>query len=102
MLQNVIKVTLPHGAAQEGQGLTQELIIYVDAANDFYLDGKKMATADIITALKTACAGKRDQTVFVKADEKAQYGAVIELIDNIKVIGGIEHVALATQKTVPA
>src|SRR5580700_2060888 len=97
MMQNVIKVNLPHGSAQEGNGLKQELIVYIDALNVFYLDGKKMSAIDIVSTLRTACIGKSNQTVFIQADEKAQYGTVIELIDSIKVISGIEHVALATQ-----
>jgi biopolymer transport protein ExbD/biopolymer transport protein TolR len=98
MMHNVIKVTLPRGAAQEGTGLTQELIVYIDAHNQIYWDSKNITVADLIATLQKLCDTKQNQVVFVKADEKASYGTVLELVDKIKVVSGIQHVALATQK----
>ena len=34
----------------------------------------------------------------MKADTSISYGTVIELVDEIKFVGGIKYVALATQK----
>ena len=36
--------------------------------------------------------------VFVKADQGVPYGKVIDLVDTIKVAGGIKYVALATKR----
>lgn len=98
MLHNVIKVTLPHGERQEGKNLKPELVVYVDAQNCVYWDSKKTTVADLCTQVKKACGTKKDQVLFVKADEQASYGTVLELVDSIKGIGGVQHVALATQK----
>lgn len=98
MMHNVIKVTLPRGETQEGKGLEPELVVYVDAQNDVYWEGKKTVLSELCTLIRVACGTKKDQVLFVKADEKASYGTVLELVDSIKVVGGVQHVALATQK----
>ncbi len=98
MMHNVIKVTLPRGTQQEGKDLKPELVVYVDAHNCLFWDGKKMSVADICKTVKGICGSKRDQVLFVKADEKSSSGTVLELIDSIKGIGGVQHVALVTQK----
>lgn len=102
MMHNAIKVTLPRGTQQESKDLKPELVVYVDAQNDLYWDGKKMNVADICAAVKNVCGNKRDQVLFVKADAASSSGTVLELIDSIKGIGGVQHVALVTQKRVGA
>lgn len=98
MMHNVIKVTLPRGNQQEGKDLKSELEVYVDAHNAIFWDGKKMSVAEVCAAIKKAYGTRKEQVLFVKADEKASYGTVLELVDSIKGIGGVQHVALATQK----
>lgn len=98
MMQNVIKVTLPHGNQQEGKELKPELVVYVDAQNSVYWHDKKMSVAEICAVIKKESAARKNDLLFVKADEKASYGTVLELVDSIKGIGGVQHVALATQK----
>jgi len=98
MLNNGIKVSLPKGNVQEDAHTTQEYVVYVDQNNTLFFDGKPMDDVAIVQALKDALAGKEDQVVFVKADEAARYGSILELVDTIKDVGGIKHVALATQK----
>lgn len=100
MMQNVIKVTLPKGTQQEGKDLKPELVVYVDAQNELYWDGKKMKVAEICATIKSLVGGKKEQVLFVKADEKSSSGTLLELIDSIKGIGGVQHVALVTQKRV--
>jgi biopolymer transport protein TolR len=98
MLNNIIKVTLPRSAVQEGGAHNQELVVYVDKENLLFFDGKSMEVGAIIEQLKTLTATKKDAVVFVKADEGAQYGKIINLISAIKLLAGIQYVALATQK----
>lgn len=100
MINNIIKVTLPKGNIQEDPHTMQEIVVYVDQNNTLFFDGKSIDDKDIISVLKTALGGKEDQVVFIKADEGARYGNVLELVDSIKDVGGIKHVALATQKRV--
>jgi len=100
MLNNAVRVNLPRGKAKEDAGVQQELVVYIDKDGTLFFNGKTCATRDALIAdIKIAVAADRDKTVFVKADEMAQYGRVLELVDNIKVIGGVSYVALATKPT---
>lgn len=98
-IHNAIKVTLPRGNTQETAAQQpDELIVFIDKAGDFYLNNTKVAKADLIEQIKKAVGTDHEKTVYVKADTAISYGTVIELVDDIKFVGGIKYVALATQK----
>ncbi len=99
VLQNAIKVTLPRGNAQEDASNTQqELVVFIDKQGDFYINKDKIAKKDLIVQIKKTVGNDHEKTVYVKADTAISYGTVIELVDDIKFVGGIKYVALATQK----
>ena len=98
MIQNAIRVDLPRGKAKEDAGAQQELVVFLDKDNKLFFNGDQIATDVAIDKLKQLAGESGDRTVFVKADQAASYGKVIELVDQIKVVSGIKYVALATQK----
>jgi len=99
ILQNAIKVTLPRGNTQEDSAQQHnELIVFIDKQGDFYINNTKIAKAELITEIKKEVGNDHERTVYVKADTAISYGTVIELVDDIKCVGGIKYVALATQK----
>ena len=98
MIQNAIRVTLPKGNAKEDGGSQQELVVYVDKDTKLFFNTKELSKADLVTQLQDAIGEQKDKMVFVKADQAVSYGNVLELVDHLKVIGGISHVVLATQK----
>jgi biopolymer transport protein TolR len=102
MMQNAISVTLPKGQKNEVGSTPQELVVYIDKQNKHFLDGKPYAKDMLIKQLQKHVGNGKERTVFVKADQAASYGNVIELVDQIKVVGGVKYVALATQKRAQA
>lgn len=99
MINNAIKVELPKGKAQEDKGSSQELIVFVDRNNALFLNNDRIKNQDdLIKAIKKRVGNDTNRTLFVKADQGVKYGTVIELVDHIKVVGGIAYVALATQR----
>ncbi len=98
MIQNAIRVKLPKGQAKEDNGVTQDLVVYVDKENHIFFNGTDMAPDNVVQELKQRVGDQKDKIVRVQADQEASYGRVIELVDHIKVVGGISHVVLAMQK----
>lgn len=100
MIQNAIRVTLPKGKAKEDLGTQQQLAVYIDKDKQLFFNGQKVTNAEIVPLLKKEVGSDSNKMVHVKADQGVPYGNVLELVDHIKVVGGISHVVLATQKYV--
>ncbi len=96
-LQNAIRVTLPKGQAKENMSVQHELVVYIDKEGKFFFNQQQVDTEALIAQIKKAVGIEKERTVFVKADQEVSYGTVLELVDHIKVVGGVKYVALATQ-----
>lgn len=100
IMNNSIRVTLPKGQSREDAGAPQELVVTIDKQGKLFFNGQSVATSDkLIALIKKQITQDDDRTVFVLADETVLYGKVLELVDNIKVVGGISYVALATRQS---
>jgi biopolymer transport protein ExbD len=99
MMNNAIRIDLPHGKVQEAATKTQDIIVFVSKDGKLFLNKDAVSSSDtLIDRLKKKVGPARDKTVFVKADQGAHYGTVIELVDKIKSVGGVHYVALATER----
>ncbi|MCX5923544.1 MAG: biopolymer transporter ExbD [Candidatus Dependentiae bacterium] len=102
MLQNVIKVELPSSRIDDGvpsSQTQQDLTVYIDKGRKMYLNGTEYPLQTLLKELKSLVKKGKDEIVFVKADQAVPYGIVIDLVDTIKVSGGIKYVALATKRS---
>ncbi|MBV8661103.1 MAG: biopolymer transporter ExbD [Candidatus Dependentiae bacterium] len=101
MMNNVIKVELPSSQVNEVDSqVPQETIVYIDKQQKLYLNDVEMNLQSIVKALQKMGQQKQVEIVFVKADQAVEYGKVIDLVDTIKMAGGIKYVALATKRAV--
>jgi biopolymer transport protein TolR len=97
MIQNSIKIDLPQGNAKEAGVAQQELVVHIDKQEHMYLNGTQMVQDKLLKELHKRVAFNLNKTVFVKADQAVRYGHVVQLVDQIKMVGGVRYVALATQ-----
>ncbi len=101
MMNNVIKVELPASQVDETEShVQQETIVYIDKQQKLYLNGVELGLQAIVKELQKMGAAKKVEIVFVKADQAVEYGKVIDLVDTVKMAGGIKYVALATKRAV--
>lgn len=98
LIQNGIKVDLPRGQAQEIKGVQEELVVHIDKKLNIFLNNSPIKKDQLTAQLKKHVGNHKNQTVFIKGDKAVDYGTVLELVDQIKTVGGIERVALATVK----
>ncbi len=60
--------------------------------------GNKLTTADEITAkVKDLLTNKLDKTVFIKADARARFAAVVSVVDAVR-SAGVDNVAMLTEQ----
>lgn len=97
MLNNSIKIDLPRGKVQENKGVQQELVVFIDKNKQLFLNGKTITKTELVKNLQQTLAGA-SKPVIVKGDKQVDYGFIYELVDEVKTIPGISHVALASQK----
>lgn len=99
MLHNSIKVNLPEGKSKEAGAENQELVVYLTDNGSMFFNGVPVTGDNLIPTIQRAMKSATAQRpVFVKADKLVQYGKVIQIVDQLKAVGGIEYVALATKK----
>ena len=99
MMNNSIKIELPKGSAKEDANTPQELIVSINKNGQLFFNGIPTTSDQLIGQIQKNIGKNKERTVFVKADQTARYGKVIETLDKIKVIGGVQDVVLATQKS---
>ena len=100
MFHNSILIQLPKGHTKEDRESKEELVVVLDKKGTLYFDNKKVTEDALIKILKKKLVKRTSRPVFVQGDEGVAYGKVVELVDLLKVRGGVEYVALSTEKAV--
>src|SRR5260221_12452502 len=81
IMQNSIKIALPHGQNKEHNTVEQnEITVYINSNEEFYLDNIKVSKTELIDKIKKIVADDQEKTVYVKADrDGVNYGKLMEL-----------------------
>lgn len=99
MLQHGIKINLPQGQSQELKDAKQELVVFIDKHEKIFLNDVEISQDALLSTLqKKVQVGRNKRAVFVKGDRAVPYGKVIECVDRIKSVEGVEYVGLATHR----
>lgn len=101
MMNNIIKVELPSSRIDDSTPQShnqQELTVFIDKHRKIFLNGQEHSLESLLKTLQQLVKKNSEDIVFVKADQSVPYGKVIDLVDTIKISGGIKYVALATKR----
>ena len=79
---------------------TDAVELAVTRDGKIYLNAAPVELSEITKKVKDLIANKLDKTVFVKSDTRAKYGAVVEVIDNVRA-AGVEQLGLITEQVQP-
>ena len=100
MMRNAINIQLPKGQAREVTDEHPRMTVQVNGKGEYFFDGKQVGTRnELIAMIKKEAARTKATMVVVEGDEQVGYGTVFELIDQIKVVGGIDYVAMSSRRT---
>jgi TolR protein len=98
MLQQGVSVRLPTAENTVDKPETQEQTVLAVAANgSLYLNAKPLQEQDLTTRLNEILETRKEKIVLIKADEDAQYGAVMSAMDQLRQ-AGIEDIGLITER----
>lgn len=100
MMQNTLNVELPTSAATDStpDGKAQSITVYIDRNSRMYVNDKMVSSREeLVRELGKLLSVARDEVVYVSADRHVLYETVARVIDDIKYLGGVRYVALATK-----
>lgn len=105
MLNNKVNVTLAKAASAVAMpNAIKEDAVKVSITRDgrVYLGAQQLALADLGPKAQDLLQNKPDKTVYIRSDERARYGVVMDAIDNLRT-AGVDQVAFLTEppKTAP-
>lgn len=101
MINNAIRVDLPHGQAQEGGKEPNRLVVAIDKDENVFFNNLPVTLDQIGDQVKMYLANlatQEEQRVWINIDKTNSCDTLIKVIDSIKVIGGVKDVAVATRK----
>ena len=75
-----------------------QLVVHLDAAGELTINNEKVPRGEYVDRLHTILSrkGPSDKLVFMVADEAANYGSLLTIIDGAK-LAGAETIGMATQ-----
>lgn len=101
MINNAIRVDLPHGQAQEGGKEPTRLVVVIDKDENVFFNNMPVTldkVGDQVKLYLASLATQEEQRVWINIDKTNSCDTLIKVIDSIKVIGGVKDVAVATRK----
>ncbi|MDT8070077.1 MAG: ExbD/TolR family protein [Terriglobia bacterium] len=73
------------------------VLVAVMRDGSIYLGQDKVSADQLAEKVKDKLENKADKEVFVKADARAKYGAVVEVVDNVR-SAGVDQLGLLTEQ----
>jgi biopolymer transport protein ExbD/biopolymer transport protein TolR len=87
------KNPIPMQAADKSDAI----LVAVTRDGKTYLNTTQMVPSDLPSKVKDLLINRLDKTVFVKADSRARYEKVVEVVDNLRA-AGVDQLGLLTEQ----
>ena len=95
MMYRGIDVNLPKAAAKP-TAVEERMVLTLTRDHTLFLNDKRVGSGALETTLRQAFVGRRDKTLYLKADAGLAYGAVVETMDRVR-RAGIERLGMVTE-----
>lgn len=96
LLQHGIDVQLPLETSKPLKTEQQPIVVTVTKKRRIYLNRKRVTLEGLERQLRLVARARPDEAVFLRADRKVAYGAVIEAMAAVR-RAGIERLGMVTQ-----
>ncbi len=74
------------------------LLVAVMRDGQIFFGTDRIKAEDLTAKVKDRLANKVDKRIFIKADARAKYGNVVDVVDNVRA-AGVDDVGLLTEQT---
>ncbi len=96
LLQQGIDVQLPRETSKPLKTEQQPIVVTITKKRRIYLNRKRVTLEGLERQLRLVARARPDEVVFLRADRKVAYGAVIEAMAAVR-RAGIERLGMVTQ-----
>ena len=83
--------------AMQAADKSDAVLVAVTHDGKVFLGSDQMPPEDLPQKVKDLLTNKLDKTVFVKSDARANYGKVVEVVDNLRA-AGVDQLGLLTEQ----
>jgi biopolymer transport protein ExbD len=100
MLSKGVSVDLvktQHPISMQAADKSDAIVAAITRDGKTYLNTTQMAPEDLPAKVKDLLANRLDKTVFVKADSRARYERVVDVVDNLRA-AGVDQLGLLTEQ----
>jgi biopolymer transport protein TolR len=73
------------------------LVVAVMRGGDVFFGRDKIAVDQLTNKIKDRLVGRIDKRVFIRADARAKFGSVVEVVDNVRA-AGVDQLGLLTDQ----
>ena len=95
LIRSEIKVNLPRTANAE-TATERNLVITIAPTGDVYVDGTRVALADLASNLRAALAKRADAPVIIMGDKDVRYDIVVRVLEIARSCG-VSRLSLAVE-----
>jgi biopolymer transport protein TolR len=103
MLQKGMNVDLAktnNPIAMEDADKEDAILVAVMRDGGVYLDTEKVGVENLGTKVQEKLENRADKKIYIKADARAKYGTVVEVVDSVRA-AGVDQVGLLTEQRKP-
>jgi biopolymer transport protein TolR len=99
MMIQGLDVSLPTATAEPLPSDEEPLIISIDKSSQIFISDFQVTAEFLREKLSAILKGRKDRTVYLKADKDVSYGTVVQVMSEIKG-AGIEKLGMVTEPEV--
>jgi biopolymer transport protein TolR len=98
MLQKGVELNLPNAVnTQDKPDTADQTVVAVDANGKLYVNSKQYPEDQVVARVKAVLEQKTEKTVYLKGDKDAKYGAIMQMMDELR-HAQIDTVGLITER----
>jgi|SRR3954465_13051188 biopolymer transport protein ExbD len=86
--------------AMEDADKEDAVLIAIQRDGTIFFDTERVTPDQLVSKVSDRLANKTDKRIFIRADAKAKYGTVVEVVDNVR-SAGVDQVGLLTEQVAP-